>query len=133
MSQTTKLMGSYIRVADTTVLQSLPLVCVLGSIVAIMAAKAALFAVLFALFSVLYIVIATFVSHPVRRIGAEHAATESTQTGNLADAITNVMAVKASPMNDTSSSASPRPPSAPGTHCSGYPARTCGRWPGSVG
>ncbi|MGH3672575.1 MAG: ABC transporter transmembrane domain-containing protein, partial [Pseudonocardiaceae bacterium] len=30
----------------------------------------------------------------MRRIGAEHAATESTQTGNLADAIANVMAVK---------------------------------------
>jgi ATP-binding cassette subfamily B protein len=94
VSQTNKLMGSYIRIADTTVLQLLPLVCALGSIVAIMATKAALFAVLLALFSVVYVVIAAFVSHPVRRIGAEHAATESTQTGNLADAIANVMAVK---------------------------------------
>jgi ATP-binding cassette, subfamily B, bacterial len=59
-----------------------------------MAAKAALFAVLLALFSVVYVVIAALVSHPVRRIGAEHAATESTQTGHLADAIANVMAVK---------------------------------------
>ena len=94
VSQTTKLMGSYVRIADTTVFQSLPLVCVLGSIVAIMAAKAALFAVILALFSVVYVVIAALVSHPVRRIGAEHAATESAQTANLADAITNVMAVK---------------------------------------
>ena len=60
MSQTTKLMGSYIRIADTTVLQLLPLVCVLGAIVAIMAAKAALFAVILALFSVVYVVIAAF-------------------------------------------------------------------------
>jgi ATP-binding cassette subfamily B protein len=94
VSQTTKLMGSYIRIADTTVLQLLRLVCVLGSIVAIMAAKAPLFAVILALFSVVYVVIAVFVSHPVRRIGAEHAVTESAQTGNLADAIANVMAVK---------------------------------------
>jgi ATP-binding cassette subfamily B protein len=94
VSQTNKLMGSYIRIADTTVFQLLPLVCVLGSIVAIMAAKAALFAVILALFSVVYVVIAAFVSHPVRRIGAEHAATESGQTGHLADAIANVMAVK---------------------------------------
>lgn len=94
VSQTTKLMGSYVRIADTTVLQLLPLVCVLGSIVAIMAAKATLFAVILALFSVVYVVIAVFVSHPVRRIGAEHAVTESAQTGNLADAIANVMAVK---------------------------------------
>jgi ATP-binding cassette subfamily B protein len=94
VSQTTKLMGSYIRIADTTVLQLLRLVCVLGSIVAIMAAKAPLVAVILALFSVVYVVIAVFVSHPVRRIGAEHAVTESAQTGNLADAIANVMAVK---------------------------------------
>jgi ATP-binding cassette, subfamily B, bacterial len=94
VSQTTKLMGSYIRIADTTVFQLLPLVCVLGSIVAIMAAKAALFAVILAVFSVVYVVIAAFVSHPVRRIGAEHAATESAQIGNQADAIANVMAVK---------------------------------------
>jgi ATP-binding cassette subfamily B protein len=94
VSQTNKLMGSYIRIADTTVFQLLPLVCVLGAIVAIMAAKAALFAVILALFSVVYVVIAAFVSHPVRRIGAEHAATESGQTGHLADAIANVMAVK---------------------------------------
>jgi ATP-binding cassette subfamily B protein len=94
VSQTNKLMGSYIRIADTTVFQLLPLVCVLGAIVAIMAAKAALFAVILALFSVVYVVIAAFVSHPVRRIGAEHAATESGQTGHLADAIANVIAVK---------------------------------------
>ncbi|MGH3672576.1 MAG: hypothetical protein ACRDSH_18400 [Pseudonocardiaceae bacterium] len=43
VSQTTKLMGSYIRIADATVLQLLPLVCALGSI---MATKAALFAVI---------------------------------------------------------------------------------------
>ena len=49
VSQTSKLMGSYIRIADTTVFQLLRLVCVLGSIVAIMAAKAALFAVILAL------------------------------------------------------------------------------------
>jgi len=37
---------------------------------------------------------AVFVSEPVRRVGGQHAANESAQTGNLADAITNVMAIK---------------------------------------
>lgn len=94
VSQTNKLMGSYIRIADTTVFQTLPLVCVVGSVVAIMADRSPLFAAILAAFSVLFVVTAVFVSRPVRRIGAEHAATDSAQTGNLADAISNVMAVK---------------------------------------
>ncbi len=94
VSQTTKLLGSYIRIADTTIFQLLPLVCVVGSIVAIMSVQAPVFAVILALFSVAYVVTAAFVSRPVRRIGAEFAATDSDQTGNLADAISNVLAVK---------------------------------------
>jgi ATP-binding cassette, subfamily B, bacterial len=94
VSQTTKLMGSYIRIADTTLFLMLPLVCVLGGIGTIMAFKAPLFSIVLAVFSVLYIVTAVFVSRPVRRIGGQHAAAESAQTGNLADAMTNVMAIK---------------------------------------
>jgi hypothetical protein len=35
VSQTNKLMGSYVRIADTTVFQTLPPVCVVGSVVAV--------------------------------------------------------------------------------------------------
>jgi ATP-binding cassette subfamily B protein len=94
VSQTNKLMGSYVRIADTTVFQTLPLIWVIGSIVAIMAGRSPLFAVILGVFSVAFVVTAVFVSRPVRRIGAEHAATDSAQTGNLADATSNVMAVK---------------------------------------
>lgn len=94
VSQTNKLLGSYVRIADTTVFQLLPLLSVLGAVVAIMAAKAPLYAAILAVFSVLFVVTAALVSRPVRRIGAEHAATDSAQTGNLADAIANVMAIK---------------------------------------
>jgi ATP-binding cassette, subfamily B, bacterial len=94
VSQTTKLLGSYIRIADTSLFQVLPLVWVIAGIVLIMAFKAPLFAVLLAVFSAVYIVIAIYVSRPVRRLGGVFSAAESTQTGNLADAITNVMAVK---------------------------------------
>jgi ATP-binding cassette subfamily B protein len=87
-------MGSYIRIADTTIFQMLPLIWVLGGIVAIMAFKASLFAVLLVALSITYMVTAVLVSGPVRRIGGVHAAAESAQTGNLADAITNVMAIK---------------------------------------
>jgi ATP-binding cassette subfamily B protein len=95
VSQTNKLLGSYVRIQDTTVFQLVPLTCMVGSIVAIMSVQAPLFAVVLALFSVAFVVTAGFVSRPVRRIGAEHAATDSAQTGNLADAVSNVMAVKA--------------------------------------
>jgi ATP-binding cassette subfamily B protein len=95
VSQTSKLLGSYVRIADTTVFQLIPLTCMIGSIVAIMSVQAPLFAVVLALFSVAFVGIAGFVSRPVRRFGADHAATDSAQTGNLADAVSNVMAVKA--------------------------------------
>jgi ATP-binding cassette subfamily B protein len=94
VSQTTKLMGSYIRIADTTLFLMLPLVCVLGGIGAIMTFKAPMFSIVLAVFSLVYIVTAVLISRPVRRIGGQHAAAESAQTGNLADAMTNVMAIK---------------------------------------
>ncbi|HEX4359490.1 MAG TPA: ABC transporter ATP-binding protein [Pseudonocardia sp.] len=94
VSQTTKLMGSYIRIADTTVFQMLPLACTLGGIVLIMAFSAPLFSLVLTVFAMAYILTAIFVSRPVRRIGGQHAAAESAQTGSLADAITNVMAIK---------------------------------------
>ena len=72
----------------------LPLVWILGGMVAILAFKAPLFAMFLAAFAVIYIVTAVFVSRPVRRVGSEHASAESRQTGALADAITNVMAIK---------------------------------------
>jgi len=94
VSQTTKLLGGYIRIADTTLFQMLPLVCVLGGVVLIMAFKAALFSLVLVALSAAYMATAVFVSEPVRRVGGQHAANESAQTGNLADAITNVMAIK---------------------------------------
>jgi ATP-binding cassette subfamily B protein len=94
VSHTTKLLSSYIRIADTTVYHLLPLLWTLGGVVAIMAPRSGLFAVLLALFSVAYIVTAVFVSRPVRRAGLAQATAESAQTGHLADAVTNVMAIK---------------------------------------
>ena len=94
VSDTSKLLGSYIRIADTTLFQVLPLFVTLVSVVIVTAGRSALFAILLAAFSLLYLVVATLISKPVRRVGAEHAASESIQTGVLADAVTNVMAIK---------------------------------------
>ncbi|MBX4188570.1 ABC transporter ATP-binding protein/permease [Candidatus Saccharibacteria bacterium] len=94
VSQTNKLLGGYIRAADATIFQVYPLVA--GVIIAsiILWPRAPLYVVLLVLFSALFIALAFRISRPVREYGARHAADESRQTGYLADAITNVVAIK---------------------------------------
>jgi len=94
VSQTNKLMGSYVRLSDTFVYQTYPMVA--GTVIAttILLPRAPLFAAALVVFVAIYLSIALLVSRPVRRLGAEFAAAESRQTGYLADAITNAMAVK---------------------------------------
>ncbi|MHB1865180.1 MAG: ABC transporter ATP-binding protein [Candidatus Saccharimonadales bacterium] len=94
VSKTNKLMSSYIRFADTTVFQVIPLISGLIITVVILAPKALTFAVIFLLVSLAYIVISLSVTKRVRHVSELQANAETTQTGYLADAITNVMAVK---------------------------------------
>lgn len=94
VSQTNKLMGSYVRIADTTIYQVIPLFMSLIFTAIILAHRAPLYVLALLIFSVLYMVSAIFVTKPVRRLGAKHAALESQQTGYLADVVSNVMNVK---------------------------------------
>ena len=94
VSQTNKLMGSYIRFADTTSFLVLPLFSGLVFAGITLALRAPLYAAILILFAALYIASSVFVSAKVRKAGAKQAAAESAQTGNLADAVTNVMAIK---------------------------------------
>lgn len=94
VSQTNKLLGGYVRFADTTIFQTLPLLWMVIFTTAILARRAALFAVILALFAIFYTVVAFFITRNVRRLGADHATAESAQTGRLSDAVTNVMAIK---------------------------------------
>lgn len=94
VSQSNKLIGSYGRMADTMIFQTLPMAIGIVIATVILAPRAPLFALSLAIFSALYIVGAMFASRPVRRLGRLHAQQESKQTGYLADAITNVMAIK---------------------------------------
>ncbi|HEV2402861.1 MAG TPA: ABC transporter ATP-binding protein [Candidatus Saccharimonadales bacterium] len=94
VSQTNKLLGSYIRFADTTAFQVIPLLASLVFAGIILARAAPLFVVLLLSFSFFYIVSAFFISRRVRTLSAEHANAESAQTGYLADSVTNVMAIK---------------------------------------
>lgn len=94
VSQSNKLLGGYMRMADTTIYQVYPMLSGIVIAVIILAPRAPLFAAALSIFAVLYMTAAFFVSRPVRKIGGIYATYESKQTGYLADAITNAMAIK---------------------------------------
>ena len=94
VSQSSKLLGAYIRIADTTVFGVLPLMSSVVLITVVLAHYSLVYGVVILLFSVLYMICSFYITRPVRRRSAEQAARESAQTGVLADAITNVMAIK---------------------------------------
>ncbi|HUB93310.1 MAG TPA: ABC transporter ATP-binding protein [Verrucomicrobiae bacterium] len=94
VSQTNKLMGSYIRFADTTVFGVLPMFLSILFMSIVLGTRSVAYAIVILAFATLYIVSSFYVTKPVRRSGAEQAARESAQTGILADALTNVMAIK---------------------------------------
>jgi ATP-binding cassette subfamily B protein len=94
VSYTNKIMGSYVRMADTTIYQVLPLLAGLIFSSIILAPRAPLFVVVLVFFALFYMTTAFFVTRPVRLLGNKHASQESIQTGFLADAVTNIMAIK---------------------------------------
>lgn len=94
VSQTNKLMGSYIRFADTTGFMLIPLLSGLIFAGSVLASRAPLYAAILISFAIIYIISSIFVTAPIRKRGAAQAAAESKQTGSLADAVTNVMAIK---------------------------------------
>ncbi|HET7301853.1 MAG TPA: ABC transporter ATP-binding protein, partial [Candidatus Saccharimonadales bacterium] len=94
VSQTNKLVGAYIRFADTTIFQVMPFVCSLIFTAIILAHRAPVFVILLLVLAFVYMVVAVFVTRRVRRLNAEEASLESKQTGILADSVTNVMAIK---------------------------------------
>ncbi len=94
VSQTNKLVSAYVRVADTTVfdLFTLFLSFVFSSI--ILFPRVPWIATFLLIFSALFMFMATKVTKKVRRLRSEESASETKQTGVLADVITNVLAVK---------------------------------------
>lgn len=94
VSQTQKLAGAYLRFTDTTLFQTLGLIWALIFTGVILAGRAPLFVILLITFAALYLFCAVFITRKVRRLNADEADLSNAQTGNLADSVTNVMAVK---------------------------------------
>lgn len=100
VSQSNKLLGGYIRTADTTFFQVYPLALGLVLTNIILFSKATLFILVLDAFAVTYIVVALKISHHVQTASAKFAAADSKQTGFLADAISNVMTIKSYARSD---------------------------------
>jgi ATP-binding cassette subfamily B protein len=94
VSQSNKLNGAYVRIADATVYQVLPLIWGLLFASVILIGKAPLFVAGLFFTTILYLSISVRVTGPARTKSRLHATAESKQTGLLADSISNVMAVK---------------------------------------
>lgn len=94
VSQASKLTSSYIRFIDATVFNLYTLVISVTATVAILAPRAPLYAIVMLALTIIYIVGTIYFSKPVRIANTHEAEVQSQQTGNLADSLTNVMAIK---------------------------------------
>lgn len=94
VSRANKLVTSYVRLADTFIFQFLPFIGSFAAVMVIMYPKSALFVWAFLAFSTIFIIATYIYSKKVRDYSAQEAIAENANTGALADAITNVMAVK---------------------------------------
>ncbi|HSX15766.1 MAG TPA: ABC transporter ATP-binding protein [Candidatus Saccharimonadales bacterium] len=94
VSQTNKLLGAYVRFADTTMYQVIQLFVGILFAAVILAPRAPQFVGVLLALAAIFMVSGIFVTRPVRRLSAVQAKRESKQTGYLADSVTNIMAIK---------------------------------------
>lgn len=94
VSQTSKMVGAYVRLQDTFAFQIYTLFISYTFISIVMYNRAPEFIWAMWIFSIAFIAFAITLSKPVRKLTAIEADRQNKVTGNLADSITNVMAIK---------------------------------------
>ncbi|HSX34400.1 MAG TPA: ABC transporter ATP-binding protein, partial [Candidatus Saccharimonadales bacterium] len=94
VSQTNKLASSYITFADAIIFETGTLALAFIYTFAILLPAVPWVAVMLVSFALLFVALAFRISRNVRRLRHIEAKTETVQTGQLADAISNIMAVK---------------------------------------
>jgi ATP-binding cassette subfamily B protein len=94
VSRNSKILSAYIRIADTTLFQVFPLIFGVIFVCVIMYGRSPGYVAVLLIGSLVYVVSSFKVTKKVRSLGSKVAASESKQTGLLADAMTNVMAIK---------------------------------------
>jgi ATP-binding cassette subfamily B protein len=95
VSQTNKFVSAYVTIANTTLFDFMTLILAFVFAVIILWPRVPVIALALLVFSGIVMWIATLVTGPVRKLNAARAEAESKQTGALADAISNILAVKA--------------------------------------
>ncbi len=94
VSQANKLSSAYVRIADTTIFNLIPLVVSLIATIVILAPRAPLFVAVLVVASAVFIVVTALLSGKVRRANVHESALQNRQTGYLADSLSNIFAVK---------------------------------------
>ncbi len=94
VSRTTKFVSSFIRLSDTIIYQLYALLISFIFISATLYSRAPTFVWLLIIFSVLFVSGTIMLSRRVRELSAVEADAQNRTTGYLADAVTNVMAIK---------------------------------------
>ncbi len=94
VSQTNKLASAYTRITDTTVFETGGLFWSLVFTCVLLRNRAPIFVLLLLVFSALFMYVAVRATNKVRYYNAKEAEASNRQTGELADGMTNVMAVK---------------------------------------
>lgn len=94
VSQANKLTGAYVRFVDATVFNLYTLLIGMVATVVILAPKVPVYAVSMVTLALIFIIGTYKFSKPVREANTLEAEAQSRQTGNLADSISNVMAIK---------------------------------------
>ena len=96
VSQTNKLNGAVERFWDTIIWSILPLVISLAGSIIILATLLWQYAVFLLLFSIIFSVVVYFGSRPMATLNEKEAKASNKVSGQLADAISNILAVKSS-------------------------------------
>ena len=96
VSQTNKLNGAVERFWDTIIWSILPLVISLAGSIIILATLLWQYAVFLLLFSIIFSVVVYFGSRPMAALNEKEAKASNKVSGQLADAISNILAVKSS-------------------------------------
>jgi len=94
VSQAGKLLSAYVRLADATIFDVIPLIWAFTFMAIILTPRAPWVVVVMFAISAGFIIIAVLITRRIRALNAIEATKENEQTGFLADAISNVLAVK---------------------------------------
>jgi ATP-binding cassette, subfamily B, bacterial len=94
VSQTNKFVGAYIRIADTTIFQMYTMIMAFVFTIVILVPRVPWYVAGLVIFSGIFMATAIRATHYVRELSAQEAAAQNKTTAQLADSITNVMAVK---------------------------------------